>query len=140
MSIKTKLKAGCGVITIFGMGFVLGAVFLLILIVVNVTLEEGWKTEASKKHIADQLANQLKMTEEQREQVRPIVNEFLDRSWDLRRDYLKESERLREEKYLPQVDELLTDEQKEKLQKVQEKWRRKYQDAMEEPAEEPAEE
>ena len=132
---KTKLKAGCGVVTIFGLGYVLGVISLFILIAVIVPLSEGWKSEASRNHIANQLANQLKMTDKQRGQVRPIVNEFLDRSWDLRRDYLKESERLREEKYLPQIDELLTEEQKERLRIVQEKWRRKHQKEMEEPAE-----
>jgi len=132
---KTKLKAGCGVVTIFGLGYILGVISLFILIAVIVPLAEGWKSDASKKFAADQLANQLKLTDEQREQVRPIVNEFLDQRWELRRDYLKKSEQVMEEKYLPQIDELLTDEQKERLLKIQDKWRREHKDKMEEPAE-----
>lgn len=132
---KTKLKAGCGVVTIFGLGYILGVVSLFILIAVIVPLAEGWKSDASKKFAADQLANQLKLTDEQREQVRPIVNEFLDQRWELRRDYLKKSEQVMNEKYLPKIEELLNDEQKERLLKIQEKWRRENKDKMEEPAE-----
>lgn len=132
---KTKLKAGCGVVTIFGLGYVLGVISLFILIAVIVPLSDGWKSEASKKFIADQLANQLELTDEQREQVRPIVNEFLDRRWELRKEYLNDSEQLMNSEYLPQIDVLLSDEQKQKLQKVHDKWRREHKDKMEEPAE-----
>lgn len=132
---KTKLKAGCGVVTIFGMGFVLGAVSLLILIATIVPLSEGWKSEASKEFIADHLANRLKMTDEQREQVRPVINEFLDRRWELRRDYLKGSEKVMEDEYLPRIDEFLTAEQQEKMREILEKWRSDNQTKIEEPAE-----
>lgn len=132
---KTKLKAGCGVVALFGLGYVFGVVSLFILIAVIVPLSEGWKSEASKKFIADHLANQLKMTEEQREELRPLVNEFLDRRWELRRDYLKGSLKVMEQEYLPRIDELLSDEQKEKLKEIHEKWQREHQDKMEEPAE-----
>jgi len=135
MSVKTKLKAGCGVLSILGLGYVLGFISLFILIVTIVPLAEGWKSDESKKYAADQLANQLKLTDEQREQVRPIVNEFLDRRWDLRRDYLKKSKQLMDDEYIPQFDKLLSEEQKERLKKVQEKWRREHKDKMEEPAE-----
>ncbi|NOX99116.1 MAG: hypothetical protein GXP30_05185 [Verrucomicrobia bacterium] len=132
---KTKLKAGCGVVTIFGLGYVLGVISLFILIAVIVPLSDGWKSEASKKFIADQLANQLDLTDEQREQVRPIVNEFLDRRWELRKEYLNDSEQLMNSEYLPQIDALISDEQKQKLQKIQDQWRREHKDKMEESAE-----
>jgi hypothetical protein len=132
---KTKLKAGCGVVTLFGLGYLFGVVSLFILIAVIVPLAEGWKSEASKKFIADRLADGLKLSDEQREQVRPVVNQFLDQSWDMRRDYLQQIEKLREEEYLPRIKELLSDEQKEKLKEAQEKWRREHQDKMKEPVE-----
>ncbi len=132
---KTKFKAGCGVVTIFSMGFVLGAITLLILIIVNAKKAEGWKTAASKEYVADHLANKLEMTDEQREQVRPLVNDFLDRRWELRRDYLKSSEKVMEEEYLPRIDKLLTDTQKEKIRKILEDWRHENQAKIEEPAE-----
>ncbi len=136
---KTILKAGCGVITLLGMGFVLGAISLLILIIVSVTIAEDWKSDSSKNHAVKQLTNQLELTEEQVEKVRPIVYEFLDRRWDLRRDYLRDSDQMMVDEYLPQIDELLNDEQKEKLKKVQDKWREEHKGKMEEP-EPPAEE
>ena len=71
MSVKTKLKAGCGVVTILGLGYVLGFISLFILIVSIVPLAENWKSDESKKYAVDQLANQLKLTDEQREQIRP---------------------------------------------------------------------
>ncbi len=129
---KTKLKAGCGVVTLFGLGYVFGAVSLFILIAVIVPLAEGWKSEASKKFIADRLADQLKLTDGQREEVRPIINELLDKSWELRRDYLQRIEELRDGEYLPRIDELLSDEQKERLRQAQEKWRQEHRDKMEE--------
>lgn len=132
---KTKLKAGCGVVTIFGLGYVLGVISLFILIAVIVPLSEGWKSDASKKFIADHLANKLEMTDEQREQVRPVINEFLDRRWELRRDYLKGSEVVMEEEYLPRIDAFLTEPQQVKIREVLEDWRRQNQAKIEEPAE-----
>lgn len=132
---KTKLKAGCGVVTIFGLGYVLGVISLFILIAVIVPLSEGWKSDASKKFIADHLANKLEMTDEQREQVRPVINEFLDRRWELRRDYLKGSEVVMEEEYLPRIDAFLTEQQQVKIREVLEDWRSQNQAKIEEPAE-----
>lgn len=132
---KIKLKAGCGVVTIFGMGFVLGAISLFILIAVVVPLSEGWKSEASKKFIADHLANKLEMTDEQREQVRPVINEFLDRRWELRRDYLKGSEVVMEAEYLPRIDAFLTESQQEQIREILKNWRKENQAKIEEPAE-----
>ena len=132
---KTKLKAGCGVVTSFGLGYVLGVISLFILIAVIVPLSEGWKSDASKKFIADHLANKLEMTDEQREQVRPVINEFLDRRWELRRDYLKGSEVVMEEEYLPRIDAFLTEQQQVKIREVLEDWRSQNQAKIEEPAE-----
>ena len=132
---KTKLKAGCGVVTIFGLGYVLGVISLFILIAVIVPLSEGWKSDASKKFIADHLANKLEMTDEQREQVRPVINEFLDRRRELRRDYLKGSEVVMEEEYLPRIDAFLTEQQQVKIREVLEDWRSQNQAKIEEPAE-----
>lgn len=132
---KTKLKAGCGVVALFGLGYVFGVVSLFILISVIVPLSQGWKSEASKKFIADHLANQLKMTEEQREELRPLVNEFLDRRWELRRDYLKGSLTVMEQEYLPRIDGLLTEEQRVEVRKIFDRWRKENQAMIDEPAE-----
>ncbi|MCF6311274.1 MAG: hypothetical protein L3J39_02380 [Verrucomicrobiales bacterium] len=132
---KTKLKAGCGVVTLFGLGYVLGVVSLFILIAVIVPLTEGWKSDKSKKFIADHIANKLDLADEQREQLRPVVNEFLDRRWQLRRDYLQESESVMVEEYQPRLDEFLTDPQQQKLEELLQGWRKENQDKIEEPAE-----
>jgi len=131
MSVKTKLKAGCGVLTLLGMGYVLGAISLLILIIISVTTAESWKSDDSKEHAVNQLVKQLQLTEEQIEQVRPIVHDFLDHRWELRSEYLKETEQMMETDYLPKIEKLLTDEQKEKLKGLKKKWHDEHLDRME---------
>ena len=88
--INPKVKAGCGVITVFGLGFGAGVITLLILIVKEIPLSEGWKSDESKAFVTRQISNQLKLTEEQAAEVRPIVEEALEARWALRREYLLE--------------------------------------------------
>jgi Na+-transporting methylmalonyl-CoA/oxaloacetate decarboxylase gamma subunit len=122
--ISPKIKAGCGVLTVFGLGFGLGFLCLLFLLVRVIPLSEGWKSDRSKAFVADHLANQLKLTDEQRLQFRPLVDEALEHRWNLRRDYLLEDQRLLEEEYFPKLGELLTEPQKAKAGKMLEKWRK----------------
>ncbi|MCB1079049.1 MAG: hypothetical protein KDM64_14605 [Verrucomicrobiae bacterium] len=122
--ISPKIKAGCGVVAVFGLGFLLGGLCLLFVILKIVPLSEGWKSDRSKEFVANHLANQLDLTDEQRVQLRPIVDEALERRWKLRRDYLMEDQRLLNEEYFPEVAALLTDKQKEKARKLLERWKR----------------
>jgi hypothetical protein len=124
MAISNKLKAGCGVSAVFGLGFFLGAFALLILIVRIVPLSEGWKSEESKRFIENHFAQKLKLSDEQREQFRPILEEALDQRWDLRRQYLLDSQKLLEEEYYPRISEILTEEQQAKAGKMLERWNR----------------
>lgn len=122
--INPKVKAGCGVITVFGLGFVAGVIVLLIFIVKVIPLSEGWKSDESKAFVTRQISKQLKLTEEQQEQVRPIVDEALESRWALRREYLLEDRRLLEEEFFPRIGELLDDEQRERGRKMLQRWRK----------------
>lgn len=124
MAIPNKLKAGCGVFAVFGLGFVLGAFSLLLLIVRTVPLSEGWKSEESKRFIENHFAHKLDLTDEQGERFRPLLDEALDRRWELRRQYLLESKKLLEDEYFPRVAEILTDEQKARSRKMLDRWNR----------------
>lgn len=121
--IPPKVKAGCGVLTVFALGFGAGVIALLILIVKVIPLSEGWKSDESKAFITRRISNQLKLTDTQREAVRPLVDEALEKRWALRRQYLLEDRRLLEEEFFPRVGALLDDSQKPRGQKLLERWR-----------------
>lgn len=122
--ISPKLKAGCGVLAVFTLGFFLGVLSLLILLGRVIPLSEGWKSDRSKAFVADHLANQLDLTEDQRARFRPLVDEALERRWQLRRDYLLEDQRLLEEEYFPRIEEWLTEPQKARAAEMLERWRK----------------
>ncbi|MCB1063798.1 MAG: hypothetical protein KDN20_12850 [Verrucomicrobiae bacterium] len=124
MKLNPKIKAGCGVLTVFGLGFGIGVISLLFVIAKVVPLSEGWKSQESKEFVANHIANRLKLTEEQRVEVRPIVEEALESRWTLRREYLMEDRRLMEEVFLPKIDQLLTEEQRERARQMLERWRK----------------
>ena len=124
MAIPNKLKAGCGVFAVFGLGVFLGALALLILIVRVVPLSEGWKTEESRQFIENHFAHKLQLTDEQREKFRPILEEVLERRWELRRQYLLDSKNLMEDETYPRISEFLTEEQRAKAQKILDRWNR----------------
>lgn len=121
---KTQMKAGCGVVAIFGAGFCGGVFCLLYAISHIIPLAEGWKSEESKAFVLKHFRGALNLTPEQTEQLRPIVDEALEKRWQLRRDYLAESRRLLEEDYLPRVEAILDESQKEKAHRLMERWKR----------------
>ena len=133
MKISPKIKAGCGVVLVFGLGFFLGAMALLFFIVRIVPLAEGWKSEESKAFIAERFSNQLDLTEAQRAEFEPIVREALERRWSLRREYLLKDMAMVEEEFLPRVDPILTEPQRQKARKMLERWRRDHRFKVSEP-------
>ncbi len=133
MKVSPKIKAGCGVVAVFALGFLLGMFALLFLIVKVVPLVEGWKSEKSKEFIIERFAHQLELDEAQRAKFEPIVREALDRRWDLRREYLLEDMALVKEEFLPRVDELLNEQQRQKARKMLERWRRDQRFKLKEP-------
>lgn len=131
--ISPKIKAGCGVFAVFGLGFVIGGFSLLFIIVKVVPLAEGWKTEQSKEFVAEHFANRLKLTDAQREEFRPIVYEALERRWALRREYLLKDLVMMEEEFLPKIDSLLDESQRQEARKILERWRRDHRGKLEAP-------
>lgn len=124
MKISPKIKAGCGVVTVFGLGFLAGAFSLLVLISKVVPLAENWKTEKSKQFIVEHFANQLKLDESQRAEFEPIVREGLERRWELRREYVLKDQEMVETEVIPRIAEILNEKQKEKAKRMMERWRK----------------
>lgn len=123
MVTKTKFKAGCGVTAVFGAGFLCGAIALFILIVRIIPLSEGWRDEESKEFVTRHLARQLDLTDEQVEQVKPVVAEVLEARYRHRRTYVEADIELTGtgfEKILP----ILTEEQKERAKEVFANWKK----------------
>jgi hypothetical protein len=123
MVTKTKFKAGCGVAAVFGAGFLCGAVALFIFIVRIIPLSEGWRDEESKEFVTRHLARQLDLTDEQVEQVKPVVAEVLEARYRHRRTYVEADIELTGtgfEKILP----ILTEEQKERAKEVFANWKK----------------
>jgi len=121
MAKKTKLKAGCGIGLVFSAGFLCGVIAFFILLIKVIPKSEGWKSEESKEFVANHLANQLKMTEQQRVDARPIVDSALDERWAVRREYLLKDRDLTEEA-LQKMKLLLDEKQKEKAEKMFRNW------------------
>lgn len=131
--ISPKVKAGCGVFAVFGLGFVIGGFSLLFVIAKVVPLAEGWKSEQSKEFVAEHFANRLKLSDNQREAFRPIVYEALERRWELRREYLLKDLAMMEEEFLPKIDALLDESQRRDARKILERWRREHRGKLDAP-------
>ncbi|MCB1204079.1 MAG: hypothetical protein KDN18_07455 [Verrucomicrobiae bacterium] len=123
MERKTKLKAGCGLFAVFGAGFLCGAVALFLFLVRIIPLSEGWHDEESKEFVTNHIASQLKMSEEQVEQARPLIHAALDERFERRKAYVKEDIELTG-KALSKILPLLSEEQHEKAKKVFERWKK----------------
>ena len=122
--VNPKVKAGCGVISIFGLGFITGAVALFVIIVVNVQKSENWNTKESRNYLTNHFAKKLNLTEEQLTEFKPIVEEILERRWVLRRDYIEVNLSMIEDDFMPRMNEFLTEEQTAKAKVLTERWRR----------------
>lgn len=123
MERKTKLKAGCGLLAVFGAGFLCGAVALFLFIVRIIPLSEGWRDEESKEFVTDHIASQLKLGEEQVEEARPLIHAALDERYERRKAYVEEDIELTG-KALSKILPLLSEEQREKARKVFERWKK----------------
>ncbi len=121
--VNPKIKAGCGVVSIFSLGFLAGAITLFVIIIINVKKAENWNTKESREYVGNHFANKLDMTKEQRVKFQPIVDEILERRWEMRRDYIEGDIAMIEGEYLPRVNEILTEEQQAKARKMIDKWR-----------------
>lgn len=120
---KTKLKAGCGLAGVFTAGFLCGALALFLFLVRIIPLSEGWRDEESKEFVLDHLAGRLSLTDEQVEEVAPIVYEALDERYRHRKTYVEadiELTRTALEKLRP----LLDPGQVETAEKMFENWRK----------------
>ncbi len=123
MGKKTKFKAGCGVASVFGAGFLCGAIALFIIIVKIIPLSEGWKDEESKEFVINHLTNKLKLRDEQVKEVAPIVRQVLDERYAHRKVYIEADIELTKgamEKMKP----LLDDEQQTRADKMFEEWKK----------------
>lgn len=123
MGKKTKFKAGCGVASVFGAGFLCGAIALFIIIVKIIPLSEGWKDEESKEFVINHLANRLKLTEAQIEDVTPIVREALDKRYAHRKVYIEADIELTKGA-MDELMPLLDDEQKARAKSMLEEWKK----------------
>lgn len=121
MGKKTKFKAGCGVASVFGAGFLFGAIALFILIVKIIPLSEGWKDEESKEFVINHLASKLKLTDEQIEEATPIVWRALDKRYAHRKDYTEADIELTKIAF-EEMEPLLSEEQQIKATKMFEGW------------------
>lgn len=123
MDRKTKYKAGCGLLAVFGAGFLCGAVALFLFLVRIIPLSEGWRDEESKEFVTDHLAGQLELTDAQLEQIRPLIHAALDERYERRKAYVKEDIALTGQamsKILP----ILTETQQEKAKQVFQRWKK----------------
>lgn len=123
MERKTKFKAGCGLLAVFGAGFLCGAVALFLFFVRVTPLSEGWRDQESKEFVTKHLANQLQLDEAQLEQARPLIHTALDERYERRKAYVKEDIALTG-KALSKILPLLTEPQKEKAHQVFQRWKK----------------
>lgn len=108
--------------SVFGAGFLCGAVALFLFLVRIIPLSEGWRDDESKEFVTDHLAGQLDLSPEQLESARPLFHAALDQRYERRKAYVKEDIALTGEalfKVLPLLDEA----QKEKAKKIFQRWK-----------------
>ena len=121
MPLPPKVKAGCGAAILFLAGCLSGVVFVFLLLIFLVPRSEGCKKNDSKDFLAKHLSKRLKLTDEQQQALRPGFNQFLDKRWDLRSDYLKKDRTILED-YGDSVRPELTPDQQTRLEKILERW------------------
>ncbi len=119
--IHPKAKAGCGALLLFSAGMIMGVVALLAILIFLIPRSEGWKREESKEFLAQHFSRKLGLTEAQQTELRPGFDAYLDRRWELRRDYLKEDRRMLEE-YFEEIKPSLNPDQIETGQTVIQRW------------------
>ena len=123
MDRKTKFKAGCGLLAVFGAGCLCGAVALFLFFVRIIPLSEGWRDEESQEFVTNHLSGQLDLTDEQLEQARPLIHSALDERYERRKAYVKEDIALTGEA-LSKVLPPLTEAQKEKAKQIFQRWKK----------------
>lgn len=120
---RTKLKAGCGLISVFLVGVCCGALGLFFILVKVIPLSEGWRDEESKEFVLNHLANRLDLTEEQVGEIRPIVFAGLDERYDKRKDYVAADIQITGEAF-GEMRTFLTEEQISEATKMFENWKK----------------
>ena len=123
MGKKTKFKAGCGVASVFGAGFLCGVIVLFIIIVKIIPLSEGWKDEESKEFIINHLASKLKLSEEQVDDVTPAVRKALDKRYAHRKVYIEADIELTKKSF-EEMKPMLDAEQQARAKKMFEEWKK----------------
>ncbi|MDF1656399.1 MAG: hypothetical protein P1U58_02235 [Verrucomicrobiales bacterium] len=122
MAKRTKLKAGCGLVSVFFVGALCGALVLFFILVKVIPLSEGWRDEESKEFVLNHLANRLKLTEAQIEQIRPITFSALDERYEHRKRYVDSDVEITGRAF-EEICEVLENEQVEKAEKIFERWK-----------------
>ncbi len=122
MQRKTKLKAGCGLLAVFGSGFLCGAVALFLFFARIVPLSEGWRDEESKEFVTDYFSKQLALDKGQLERARPLIHAALDERHERRKAYVKEDVALTGQA-LSKVLPILTKAQQEKAKQIFQRWK-----------------
>ncbi|MDF2376993.1 MAG: hypothetical protein P1U81_12170 [Verrucomicrobiales bacterium] len=123
MAKRTKLKAGCGLVSVFLVGVFCGAFVLFFLLVKVVPLSEGWRDEESKEFVLNHLANRLKLTDEQIEKIRPIAFSALDERYARRKVYV-DADIAITGKAFEEMREILDDAQEKKAEEMFENWKK----------------
>ncbi|MEM7697978.1 MAG: hypothetical protein AAF236_06200 [Verrucomicrobiota bacterium] len=85
---KTQLKAGCGILVVFSIGFVTGMLGLLVLLVWLMPLSEGWKEDDSRDFVVGHISRQLQLSEEEEAELRPAILALFDERYQLRKEYI----------------------------------------------------
>ena len=120
---KTKLKAGCGIVMVFGSGFLCGGLALACLLFWYVPLSEGWKKDESKQFITKHIANRLDLTEEQLEQARPIIHEAIEKRYQRLSSFASFDSQVRVDAF-EELKLILNDDQIATGEKMLERWNR----------------
>jgi len=118
---KAKLKAGCGLIAVFSVGFLAGALVLVLFLARVIPLAEGWKDEDSKEFIVNRLAKRLELREEQLPAVREIVETALEERHARRADYTRSDIEITR-RALERIREQLDPEQEAAAERMFENW------------------
>lgn len=122
MAKRTKLKAGCGLLSVFLIGALCGALGLFLILVRVIPLSEGWRDEESKAFVMSHLASRLKLTEEQLKEIRPIAYAALDERYARRKTYVNADIEITE-KAFQEMKPILDEEQLKRAERVFENWK-----------------
>lgn len=102
---------------LFSTGLICGAIGIILIAAFFIPRAEGLKPEKSKTFLVNHYSKQLKLSPEQKTNLKPSFEDLLEKKWLLRADFLEATHELNYA-YIESIENQLTPEQKQTAEDI----------------------